>query len=552
MKFKNFAETADEVSNESSNNTKRDKIATLLVEADEKALHIVPRFIQGEVFPADSERKTGVGPSLMRSVVSEATGVDEDTIKEMLLNVSDMGEVFDKLDITSSSPSDNEQVNVADVAHMLDKVASCSGAGSQQEKIDLLVGTISNCSGVEAKYITRLVLKEMRIGVGGGTVRKAIAKAFDVGEDAVERAIMLSNDVGSVAQTAKKEGNYGLKNIEVNVLESPIKPMLAKKTQVDEALEDIESDTVMVQYKYDGARLQIHVDDGEVRLFTRQLEDITDSMPDVVERVRENMKIDKAIIDAEVVGYSDEDSTEPLPFQEVLKRLRRKHDIEEKSDEIALDIHVFDLLYAENTGSVIDNPLASRWAKLDSVVTDEVQSEHEDVSSALEVRRISQKAQNDGHEGVMVKDPYATYEPNKRGKNWLKIKPEGETIDAVVTGGTYGDGKRSDFISSFELAVRDTDTDELKSIGDVGTGFTDDEFEVLTEKFEDLIMTQDGQDLTFNNKVVFEVLFEEVQPSPEYDSGYGLRFPRFIQVRQDKSPRTADTLSRLENIGGFD
>lgn len=557
MRFRKFAETARDVSQESSGITKRNLVAELLIDADNNALQYVPRFIQGRIFPAYDERKTKVGPALMRSAVSESTGEPESDIKQMLPSVSDMGELFDELSIehdNSQQRLGHNQVSVADVYDMFCSVATTSGAGSQQRKIDLIVGVLSQCSALEAKYVTRLVLGEMRIGVGSGTVRKSIAEAFDIDESLVERAIMLSNNAGEVATTAQADGTDGLKDVDIRLGESPLKPMLAKKGEISDVFDDVGSERVISQYKYDGARLQIHKQGDDVRLYTRQLEDITDSMPDVVNRVRETVHEETAIVDAEVVGYpdSDSDSDEPLAFQEVLKRLRRKYDIEEKADEIHLDIHAFDLLYTDDEGSILDKPLTARWNQLTSCVSDVALAEHEVVSAEREIRRMTQSAEEDGHEGVMVKDPSATYEPNKRGKNWLKLKPEGETIDAVVVGGSYGEGERSDFVGSFELAVREEETGELKSVGDLGTGFTDEDFEQLTERFEKLITWQDGRQLGIEPQVVFEVEFEEVQPSPEYDSGYGLRFPRFIQLRADKTVNTADTVSRLENIGGFD
>ncbi len=551
MLFKDFAETADTINSESGNIAKEKHISDMLQDADDDSLDIVPRFIQGRIFPLHDEQKLRVSTSLMRQAISESTGVEEDVLKDAMPEVDDMGELFDKFDIQRGEGQQTlgqQSVTVSEVFDVLTSIAGASGAGSQQQKVDYLVSLLSRCTSIEAKYLTRLVLEKMSIGVGEGTVRKAIARAYNVPETRVERALMLTNDTGHVARVAADEGEEGLAELSLNVGTVPLQPMKAKASEVVTALDDMGTDQVYGEYKYDGFRIQAHKTGDEVRLFTRRLEDVTSSLPDVVEFVKEHVTDETVILDGEVVGYESTNFETPLPYQQTQRRIRRKHDIQEMIDEIPVQPHFFDILYHENDGLLIDEPFESRLSKLQNVCSETSQAVCVKCTSVSDLQDVMTKAENDGHEGAMVKHPEATYEPNSRGKRWMKLKPAGETIDAAVIGGTYGDGRRSNFIASYELGIWNQDTGELESVGDVGTGFTDKEFEDMTDRLEPEIIEQDGRELVIRPSVVFEVEFEEVQPSPEYESGYGLRFPRFIRTRGTKSVDDADSIERLENI----
>lgn len=550
MRFKEFAETADEINQISGNIDTQERVGQLIEDAgDDRA--VVTRFIQGEVFPPYDSRKVSMSTSLLRTAISDATGVEESELKDKMPEVTDMGELFDVYDIdrnVGQQTLGQSSLTVGDVYEVLAEIADASGSGSQQEKIDLMVSLMSKCTAIEAKYLVRLVLGKMSIGVGEGTVRKAISTQYDIDEDVVERAIMLTTDTGMVASVAHDEGEDGLSSMDISVGEIPIRPMKASKSKVADVIEDIDEDYVFAEYKYDGFRIQAHKDGDQIKLFTRRLEDVTDSLPDVVDFVKENVDEEKVILDGEVVGYETKEYETPLPYQETQKRIRRKYGIEEMVDEIPVRPEFFDILYKDDEGSLIDEDLERRVELLEDSSHQSVLGRREKCEDVTSLQEVITQAEKDGHEGVMAKNPYSSYEPNSRGKRWLKIKPAGETVDAVVIGGEYGDGRRSDFIASYELGLWNQDKDELQSIGDVGTGFTDEQFEELTEMLEDEITSQTGRELEIRPKVVFEVEFEEVQPSPEYESGYGLRFPRFIRLRETKGVDDADTIERLESI----
>jgi DNA ligase-1 len=550
MRFKEFADTADEINDISGNIDSQEKVGQLIRDSGDDRT-IVPRFIQGRIFPPYDNRKVSMSTSLLRTAISESTGVDESELDNKMPDVTDMGELFDVYDIDEDIGQQtlgSASLSVGDVYQTLESIAETSGSGSQQEKIDYVVSLISKSTSIEAKYLIRLILGKMSIGVGEGTVRKAISSEYNIEEDTVERAIMLATDTGRIASVAHEDGVEGLDALDISVGDVPIRPMKASKTKVKDVLEDIDEDYAYAEYKYDGFRIQAHKVGENVKLFTRRLEDVTSSLPDIVEFVKENVNAEEIILDGEVVGYESKNYETPLSYQDTQKRIRRKYGIDDMVDEIPVRPEFFDVLYNGEKGLLIDEELETRVKTLEESCTDSVLGRREkcrDVSSLQEVITQSEK---DGHEGVMAKNPFSTYEPNSRGKRWLKIKPAGETVDAVVIGGEYGDGRRSDFIASYELGLWNQSEDELQSIGDVGTGFTDEQFESLTDTLEKEVTVQSGRDLEIRPVAVFEVEFEEVQPSPEYESGYGLRFPRFIRRRDTKDVDDADTIERLESI----
>lgn len=549
MELKVFSEYAQDIEKENSNTGKEKLVSEMLSKSDPQSIGIVARFIQGRKFPLKINKNLSFSTSLMRSAISEATGISEDEVKEKSAETSNMGELFDIYDITSSSGQQtlgNNKLMLTEVYDKFEKISSESGSGSQQRKVDLVVSLLSRCSPIEAEYLTRIILGKLSIGIGEGTVRKSISRAYSIDEDKVERAIMLSSDVGYVAQVASQEGLNGLENISMNVCEVPIRSMNATKSTVSEAFEDIDRDYIYGEYKYDGFRIQIHKDRDNVKLYTRKLEDVTSSLPDVVKYVKQNIDAETVIIDGEIVGYESDNLETPLSYQETQQRLRRKYDIDEMVEEIPVRPKIFDILYHSEYGELLDTNLSGRVQILESTCANKMLGERRECYNERDLESLMSDADEVGHEGGMAKDPTSIYEPNSRGKNWLKLKPEGETIDAVVIGGTYGDGRRSDFIASYKLGI--WDDGKLKHIGDVGTGFTDEEFKKYTNMLEKEIISQDGSDLDINPSVVFEVKFEEVQESTKYESGYGLRFPKFIRHRDTKSVDDADTVERLQNI----
>lgn len=544
MDFAEFAERAAEIESEPADLATIDLVADLFEVAGDD-LDVVTRFVQGRVFPAHDGTKLDVGPSLCYEALAKAAGpnITAADVESELAEVGEIGAVAESLDLGGqrglatfgSDPAD--ALTVATVDETLRTLAAADGSGSTATKLDTLFGLLNRVEPLEARFLARLVLGEMRTGVGEGTVRDAISEAFDVPVETVESALQVANDCGLVARIAREEGANGLEELGLSV-GRPVKAMLAQTGTSREAIE--EWGEAMVETKYDGARVQVHYDSSETWVFSRNLEDVTEALPEVVEFVESQLAVG-AILDGEVVAV-DEDDT-PLPFQEILRRFRRKHDVAATREDVAVAFHPFDCLHAAGE-DLLDIPLLERRGRLESVIDDVPEALLTDDLARIESHEADALAA--GHEGIMLKNPGSRYTPGDRGRNWRKRKPDVETLDLVVTGAEWGEGRRANMLGTFHMSVR---VDEgFEPIGKVATGITDETLADLTELLEPHVLGESGTELDIEPGVVFEVGYEEIQRSPTYGSGYALRFPRFVGVRHDKSPDDADTLVRVERL----
>ena len=545
MEFAVFADRASEIEAASADTEITAQVQAILADAGEDLPTIV-RFLQGRVFPAHDSTTLDIGPALCYEAIARAAGqnVTSDDVEDRLADRGEIGAVAASYDfggqrgLGAFTGGDSDELTVADADADLRELAATEGSGSQDTKGDLLFGLFNRASPDEAKYLARLVLGEMRIGVGEGTVRDAIAAAFDVSVEAVERALQVTNDYGLVAEVARENGESGLADLYLEI-GRPVQAMLAQAGTVTGALEDWEQ--AAVEVKYDGARVQVHYDGEQVWLFSRNMEDVTDPLPEVVEFVESNLDV-PVILDGEVVAVDD--AGDPLPFQEVLKRFRRKHDVAKAREDVTVRLQAFDCLHADGT-DLLDAPLVERRERLETLLESGV-SDWWLADDAEAVADIEADALEAGHEGIMLKDPDSTYSPGRRGKHWRKRKPDVETLDLVVTGAEWGEGRRAELLGTFEVSAR-TDTG-YATVGNVATGITDAQLETLTDRLEPQIRSEDGTAVDLDPTVVFEVGYEELQTSSTYESGYALRFPRFLGVREDKDPDGADSLERVERL----
>ncbi|HEC57455.1 MAG TPA: ATP-dependent DNA ligase [Candidatus Syntrophoarchaeum butanivorans] len=544
--FLDFAQVCSKIEETSGSIEITDLVADFFKRLDDEELSIVPHLIMGKVFPEWSPYELGTGPSLLFDAISLAYGVSKDEIENVLRSTGDIGKTLETLSKRRTQQTlFAEELTIKKVHASFLEIAKKGGKGSQKMKVKLLAELLLQASPLEARYLARLVLEELRIGVGEGIVRDAIAKAFNVDVDLVERGLMLTNDPGVVATTAKTRGEDGLRSIEL-LPGRPVKMMLAQVASgIEDALSQISDPAV--EWKFDGTRVQIHKEKDMVEIYSRKLENVTKSIPEIVSVVKNKLKGDSFILDGEVIAIDE--AGKPRPFQDILRRFRRKYRIEEMQSLIPLHLHLFDILYLDGR-TLIDLPLRERRKILEGIATsdDAPIAEHHLVREVDVIERIYHEALDAGHEGIMVKNRDSLYTPGKRGKNWLKIKPLMETLDLVVIGGEWGEGRRANLIGSYTLACRDPDTDKLLSIGRVGTGLTDEKLLEFTDLFSDLIVREDGREIEFKPEIIFEIAFEEIQKSPKYESGYALRFPRLIRLREDKSVEDADTLERVEKL----
>ncbi|MDW5551178.1 ATP-dependent DNA ligase [Methanosarcina sp.] len=557
--FREFAETCQAIEKISGTIDTTSRVADLLKKVDVEELPIASHFIMSEVFPAWSGEQLGIGTSLLYVALSRASGMPVKSIESLIRTTGDIGDTAllilkekRKNQVTFSSFFEEQpELSITEVYNRFKIASEASGKGSQDIKIKNLQFLFNSSTPREAKYISRLALEELRIGVGEGVVRDAIAKAFSVPANVVEHAFMVTNDLGIVAATAKEGGVEALEHLGIEI-NRPIKMMLSQISP--DIVADIkEMKEAAIEWKFDGARVQVHKAGNSVTLFSRKLENVTNSLPDLVEIIRKHVKAESAILDGEAVAVDE--NGKPRAFQEILKRFRRKYDVEEKALGIPIQLNLFDIMYL-NGKTLIDLPLIERRKALESCVESSVEDsksicvDKQVITGDLElIEKIYKEALEAGHEGVMVKNPNSFYSPGKRGKNWLKKKPLMETLDLVVVGAEWGFGRRANLIGSYTVACYDPETLRYLQVGKVGTGLTDDQLKELTEMLSGLMEGGEaGGVFAIRPKIVLEIAFEEIQKSPNYDSGFALRFPRFIRIRDDKDPEEADTIQRIGKV----
>lgn len=548
MEFREFADYLGKLEGTNSRLEMTEIVRELLLDSGND-LRLVVLFVQGRLFPSWDPSELGIASKLMIKCVSIATGFSEVKVQERIVEKGDTGlaceELFENKTQTTLYTS---TLDLAQIEELARKISTMEGHGSQDRKTKYIVEILNSAEGGDVKYLAKLLLGEMRLGVGEGVVRDAIAKAWDLDPVLVERAFSLRNDYGEIAVIARDKGTRGLEAVDLK-LGRPLRPMLAQTVKdVSEAFDAFKP--AAFEVKYDGMRTQIHVFDGNVRVFTRRLEDVTKQFPDIVEEVRERVKTDNCVIEGESVAVNDKE--EPRPFQVLSKRIKRKYKIKETIKEIPVVLYLFDCMYLEGK-TLVKTPLRERRELLESIVKE---SDRLKLSKLLVTDReepaneFYQKALDKGHEGVMIKNLSAEYKPGSRVGYMYKLKPVAETLDLVVVGAEQGKGRRTKWFGSYLLACREEDTGKFLEIGKMATGLSDEQLETLTEKLEDDVLGKKGEKVRLNPRLVLEVGYQDLQKSQTYSSGYALRFPRLIRIREDKSPQEAESLGRVIELAG--
>jgi DNA ligase-1 len=507
----------------------------------------------GRPFPYWQNLDLGISSNMMVEIIKESTGRSEEEIEEAWKEEGDLGTAAEKMvEQKTQQQLMTKTVTVERLMDKLEKVAKMEKQGlsesvSQDKKKKQLAELISSADPIEAKYITRVILQTLRLGVGEGIIRDALAEAFFGGEhtEKIQKGYDLTNDFTEVASACKK-GVEELDKLEIELFR-PINSMLAKKVEtIEEGLEEV-GKPAAIDYKYDGMRAQIHKKGDEVKVFTRRLEDVTQQFPDVKTAVKENLDSEECIIDTEIVAYDPEDGS-TIPFQKLSKRIKRKYDIQKLKKEIPVEVRPFDIIY--NKESRLGVPYQARWEELESIVEEEKQkirmADHSVTEDPEEVQELQQKSLAEGHEGIMMKSLDAKYKPGNRVGYMVKLKPVMETLDLAIIGAKWGEGRRSNWLSRLKLGCWDEKNQEYRMIGRMATGLTDEQLEEITGKLKPLIVEEEGRDVKVKPEVIIEAEYEEIQKSPNYDSGYALRFPRMKQFRDDKEE--ADSLEKVENL----
>lgn len=446
---------------------------------------------------------------------------------------------------TGQSALVSRPLTILEVYRTFEKISTATGVGSRRRKETLIDTLLSRLSKSDAHYLMRIIFGEMRIGAVEGVVLDAISEASSIDLDSVRRANMLLGNLAEVAELALTRGVQAIKGVGL-ALFVPIKPMLAEMAEDLAEVFREHGGVTALEFKYDGARIQIHRKANEIRVFSRRLTDVTESLPDIVALARDGIRGEEFLVEGEVVATGE--NQKPLPFQDLMRRFRRVHGIAAKVKEIPLKLFLFEIIYL-NGDLMIDVSYEKRWTTLQGLTDKGLLATRVVTGDLKEAEKLMQASIQAGHEGLMAKDLKSTYTPGVRGKKWFKIKPA-EKLDLVIVAADWGSGRRQKhgWLSNYHLAVRDEESGEFLVVGKTFKGLTDQEFTDTTKKLLSLTTRETEYTVHVRPSIVVEVAFNEIQRSPHYKSGFALRFARITRFREDKGPSAADSLQRLSHL----
>jgi DNA ligase-1 len=437
--------------------------------------------------------------------------------------------------------SDPSDVTLAEVDGVLTAVASAVGKGSAAAKQAALSALLSRVSEQERRFLFGLIMGELRQGALEGLVMEAVARAAGIPALEVRRAAMMAGDLPLVAGAALREGSAGLARFAVQLFR-PVQPMLAGSAETEaEALAELGE--AAVEWKLDGARVQIHKSGDLVRVYSRRLNDVTPAVPEVLDAVR-SLPARELILEGEAIALRADGT--PHPFQTTMTRFGRRLEVERVRESVPLTLFVFDLLYHDGR-SLIDEPLARRSAALAALLPPDLVVPRVVTTSPEEARDFLAQALARGHEGVMVKALDSPYEAGRRGRRWLKVKSV-RTLDLVVLAAEWGHGRRRGWLSNLHLGARDHEGTGFVMLGKTFKGMTDEMLAWQTTRLQELETGRDGHTVHVRPELVVEVAFNDLQASPQYPGGLALRFARVKGYRPDKTAADADTLATLQEI----
>jgi DNA ligase-1 len=517
----------------------------LLLNADEVEPAI--SMILGRAFPKWSQKKLDVSWATLTVILQRITDANWEVFREAFSETGDVGSavklVFERINSKKQALLLEKTLTITEVRRLFLSISGAVGSGSREKKERLISALLGNASPVEAKYLARIFLGEMRTGLHEGLMEQAVAKAFDVQLAAVQKASMVLGDIGEAAFIAKT-GKERLLEIGFQVFR-PVKLMLAQvASDVAEAVVNHGGKTAF-EFKYDGARVQIHKGGSVVRVFSRRLTDVTESLPEVVDAVEANLGASDAIVEGEVVALDKKGR--PIAFQHLMRRFRRVHKVRDMAEKIPIRLFLFDILYL-NGKSLISLPYIQRR----KILTDnagEIPLTAQLVTGQKNLaERFLKQAMDAGHEGLMAKKIDSSYTPGSRGKRWLKIKPVLDSLDLVITAAEYGYGRRHGWLSDYYLAARDPVTGEFLNVGKTFKGLTDAEIIEMTRRLKELAVRENRNKVVVIPRIVVEVAYNEIQRSPKYKCRIALRFARISRIRDDKGPQDADTIDRVRAI----
>ncbi len=578
MLYADIADTYEKIEGTTKRLEMTDYLVELLLKTPVKIIDKVVYLTQGKLYADFVGIELGLAEKLAIKAISQASGSSEKKVVEKFQKHGDIGlaaeEVFKNKKQTSLfSFGKEEELTVEKVYDNFEKIARAEGSGSQNKKIKLLVELFNVATPKEARYIARTVVGKLRLGIADMTILDALAIAFGEGKENrkyVERAYNIHPDLGYIAKLLASSGVESIKNVSIEV-GVPIRAMLAERLPSLEQILDKMGGRAAFEYKYDGMRIQAHINSKSVELYSRRLEKLTSQFPDVARAIKSAFKGKEGIFDGEAVPV-DINTGELLPFQMVSHRRGRKYGIEKIIEEIPVVLFLFDVLYLDGK-DMTEVPYVERRKALESVIdkSEHVKFAHRLVSSDLaEIKKYFDKAIEDGCEGLVAKNigEESIYRAGAREFLWIKYKRDYkielvDTLDLVIVGAFAGKGRRKGTYGALLMAAYNPEQDRFETVCKLGSGFTDDQLANLPNmlgeyKIKDKhprVWSEIKADYWFVPKVVIEVVGAEITLSPthtcardmlEKGSGLAVRFPRFTgKWRDDKSPEEATTTKEL-------
>ena len=501
---------------------------------DEDDLKRAAVYMSGRAFPPSQRRTLGLGWSTLSKVVSSVSRRDEAELGEIFRKHSDLGDWAAEALDGSTQPA---PVSLQDVEATLEAIRSARG----NTKVAPLEAMVRLMDPESARFFIKIISGEMRIGLSEGLVEAAIAEAFGVPITQVKRVHLVTGDIGETAVRCKR-GHFEASSI---TLFQPVRFMLASPVETPgEVFERMATGKVWTEEKYDGVRCQMHRQASRVELFSRDLKETTAAFPELTEAAP-SLGHD-VLFDGEVLAHRD---GRVLRFFELQRRLGRKKVDADLRRDVPVVLVIFDLLWLDGR-TLLDEPLTARRELLEGLGLEHpyLLARLEEATDPEHLDRIFAETRVRGNEGLMVKDPLSPYTPGRRGLAWLKLKRPLATLDVVVTAVEWGHGKRKGVLSDYTFAVKDTQTGRLVNVGKAYTGLTDAEIAEFTRRFLEMTVEDHGHVRLVRPEIVLEVAFDSIQHSGRHLSGYALRFPRIVRIRDDKPVEEIDTLERVAEL----
>lgn len=546
--FKALADLCEELEATTKRLRMIDLVSVFLNNLEAEEIEPAVSMILGRPFPKWSQQTLDASWATLTGIIRRLTKADWKVFTEAFGKTGDVGSatkiLFESSRVRKQSTLFERKLTILEVRRSFEAIAETAGPGSREKKERLTEALLSLASPLEAKYLVKIFIGEMRTGFYEGLMEQAVSKAFNIPLITVQKATMTIGDVGEVAAIAKTEGEEALLKIEFEVFR-PVGLMLAQTaSDVAEALKEHGGETAF-EHKLDGARVQIHKRGNDVKIFSRRLTDVTPSLPEIVQLVRKNVKAEKAILEGEVIAVDSQGY--PIPFQHVMRRFKRVHAVEDMIKKIPVKLYLFDVLYLDGE-SLISLPYTRRRQILADHAGEIQLTKQLVADKRKEAERFLKEAMDAGHEGLVAKRLDGEYTPGIRGKRWLKIKPVLKPLDLVIVAAEYGYGRRHEWLSDYYLAARDAETGEFLMVGKTFKGLTDVEIIEMTRRLKELAIKEEHRRVVVIPKIVVEVLYNEIQRSPKYKCSMALRFARINRIREDKAAEEADTIQLVREI----